>query len=177
MESLHTIPNLDFVAYTPNIHSIYLFTYTCFLWLSPKREKQIMSSQWTWDQSLCLGRSAVRMKDFIHRTVCSSPSVAFLTRLHQLPPSQFSQFWPVSQMPDHESELLRIPALLVKSLHQWFSICEWWLLWRVTYQIFTLWFTTVAQLQLWSSSKNNFMVGGRHSMSSLTKWGIKGSQH
>ena len=92
MESLHTIPNLDFVAYTPNIHSIYLFTYTCFLWLSPKREKQIMSSQWTWDQSLCLGRSAVRMKDFIHRTVCSSPSVAFLTRLHKLPPSQFSQF-------------------------------------------------------------------------------------
>jgi hypothetical protein len=37
----------------------------------------------------------------------------------------------------------------------------------------TLWFITVAQLQLWSSNKNNFMVEGHHN----TRTCIKGSQH
>jgi hypothetical protein len=40
-------------------------------------------------------------------------------------------------------------------------------------QIFTLWFITVAKLQLWSSNGNNVMVGGHHN----TRNGIKGSQH
>ena len=39
---------------------------------------------------------------------------------------------------------------------QCFSTCS---LQYPTYQTFTLWFITVAKLKLWSSKKNNFMVG------------------
>jgi hypothetical protein len=41
-----------------------------------------------------------------------------------------------------------------------------------TYQIFTLWFTIVATLQLWSSNEDSFMVWGHHYMRNY----IKGSQ-
>jgi hypothetical protein len=36
------------------------------------------------------------------------------------------------------------------------------------YQIFTLLFRTVVKLQLWSRSKNNFMVGGHHTRGVIT---------
>ena len=35
---------------------------------------------------------------------------------------------------------------------------------RVTCQIFTLWFITVAKIQLWSSNENYFILGGHHKM-------------
>ena len=41
------------------------------------------------------------------------------------------------------------------------------------HHIFTLYFISVAKWQLWSSNKNNFMVGGHHGMRNC----IKGSQH
>jgi hypothetical protein len=40
-------------------------------------------------------------------------------------------------------------------------------------QIFTPWFITVAKLQLWSSSENNFIAGNFHNIRNC----IKGSQH
>jgi hypothetical protein len=51
-------------------------------------------------------------------------------------------------------------------------------LWVVTslglaYQTFTLWFITAAKLQLWSSNKNNLMVGSHYTIRHC----IKGSRH
>ena len=37
------------------------------------------------------------------------------------------------------------------------------------YQIFTLWFITVAKLQLWSSNENAFMVGGHYKRGTVLK--------
>ena len=41
-------------------------------------------------------------------------------------------------------------------------------------QIFTLWFITLAKLELWSSSKNNFVAVGHHNMKNCTEETVLG---
>ena len=52
-------------------------------------------------------------------------------------------------------------------LNLWVDPLRGWHIRYPAYQIFTLWFVTVAKLQLWSSNKDNFMVGGHHNMRNI----------
>lgn len=74
-------------------------------------------------------------------------------------------------MPEKKWRIYTARAILQDGFKVWFTTCGSWPLWRVkqpfhrghlrlsAYQTFTLWFITAEKVQVWSSHKNNFIVG------------------